>query len=62
MANTKPKTMTRRLAPMWVPDDFEEKLDELRRHEPDLPPKSEMMRRLVDRAHEKLPGARKRKG
>lgn len=60
MANTKPKTMTRQF-PMRVDELFEQKLDDLRRHEPDVPHRSVMLRRLVDRAHEKLPGAKKRK-
>jgi preprotein translocase subunit SecA len=34
-------------------------LDELRRSEPDLPSRSEMMRRLIERAAQKSEGARR---
>lgn len=34
-----------------VPSGFGQRLDELRKLEPDLPSRSEMMRRLVERAH-----------
>ena len=37
-----------------VDEEFERKLDDLRRAESDLPSKSEMINRLVDRACEKL--------
>ena len=37
-----------------VDEEFERKLDRLRKAEPDLPSKSEMVNRLVDRANEKL--------
>ena len=60
MANTKPKVQTRNFT-MRSNDEFEAMMDDLRRNEPDLPPASDMVRRLVTRAHEKLPAAKKRR-
>jgi hypothetical protein len=36
-------------------------LDDLRRHEPDIPSRSEMVRRLIARAADRLPAAKERK-
>ena len=38
-------------------DRLLEQIDELRRREPDLPSRSEMMRKLIERAHAQKPKA-----
>lgn len=47
-----------RILHMRIADESMRQLDELRRVEPDLPSRSEMVRRLIDRAAD----ANKRKG
>ena len=38
---------------MRVAEEIRAKLDDLRRAEPDLPSRSEMVRRLIEKAHER---------
>jgi len=40
------------LLQMRIADEIVEKLDDLRRLEKDIPSRSEMVRRLIERAHE----------
>ena len=45
-----PKTETDKFFQLRVNEQFTRDLDELRRLEPDLPSRAEMVRRLIDRA------------
>lgn len=40
--------------PIRLNDEEIQMLDDIRREEPDLPVRSEMVRRLIDRAHDKV--------
>jgi metal-responsive CopG/Arc/MetJ family transcriptional regulator len=44
---------------MRVAEEIRAKLDDLRRAEPDLPSRSEMVRRLIEEAHKQAKGKRK---
>lgn len=56
----KPVTFDKQRLLRWN-EHYDRMLEDLRRNEPDLPQASEMMRRLVLRAHDKLPAAKRRK-
>ena len=60
MGNTKPITQDKQF-PMRVDDEFLRMLDDLRRNEADVPPRSQMVKRLVDRAYEGLTPAKRKK-
>lgn len=49
----------RRPFPIRLNDEEIQMLDDIRREEPDLPVRGEMMRRLIERAHAKVSGRRK---
>ena len=54
MTKTSPKPKDLRLQVVADPEFFD-KVDDLRKREPDLPGRSELVRRLVERAHASKP-------
>lgn len=51
--NISPDKPFRRKFQLWMDDEFDTRLETLIRDEDDLPSRSEMLRRLVDRAFER---------
>lgn len=60
MVNVKPKLQRSTFTMRVEPDEFFRKLDDLRANERPVPTRSDMVRKLVDDAHEKAQGARQR--
>jgi hypothetical protein len=54
------KEEQRKPFPVRLNDEEISKLDDIRRLEPDIPTRSEMLRRLIWREADQLPAARKR--